>query len=129
MWLVNSMSGSDYLWPVSQLAFRQVFQTGLRRLGLHHIRLTPDGLRPGGATFFFMKCMSIPTFQLLGLRRSFSSLEAYVQEATCNVTSDSIRAFSGPTTGLKEVVSYTVHVWNTPPVLPCRSLFPLRKRR
>ena len=86
-WYTEGCDAQTKLWPGSPAKFGKAFKHLLCRLGLERLGFTAGSMRPGGATKAFVEGMSIANLKYLGRWRVEHSLETYIQEAMCQLTS------------------------------------------
>ena len=80
-WLIVGCGPQGRLWPGPSAGLTKTFALVLGCLGLSQLPLTPDCLRPGGATRLFLPGSAIRHLKYKGLWGVESSLEVYAQEA------------------------------------------------
>ena len=69
------------IWEASFSRFSKLFKQLTLELGVEKCRFTPASLRPGGATMFFGRGISIAALRFLGRWTVERSLEHYIQQA------------------------------------------------
>lgn len=82
-WL-RSLKPSNHdlpIWGSSPSRFGKLFRQLSQELYIEKCRFTPASLRPGGATMFFGKGISIPVLRFMGRWTVERSLEHYIQQA------------------------------------------------
>lgn len=69
------------VWEAPPSRFAKLFKQLALELGVEKCKFTPASLRPGGATMFYGRGMSIPVLRFLGRWTVERSLEHYIQQA------------------------------------------------
>ena len=83
-WLLRGISAQrlrSRLWPFSEADFRKRWDRACAMLGLGFLRLTPGGLRGGGACHHFLTFQNVPAVRRRGRWAHEDTLEHYLQEA------------------------------------------------
>ena len=121
-WLIHELPLNAYLWPSSGLRFRQLFASLADLCGLQHSRLSPGGLRAGGATWLFTETANIGHLQFTGRWRSPQSLHSYIQEAmSCLVW---LERPASTRLLCQAAISVLRTLWDFPPARPCHLFGP-----
>ena len=85
-WLVRGMDNEVRLFHGGTAKFRRLFHTAVKALHLESLRLSPAGLRAGGATHLFTSGrMDVSRIKYRGRWASLSTLEHYIQEASAQL--------------------------------------------
>ena len=82
-WLrsLQLQNSDERIWESSPQQFGRLFKQVAKELGIGRCRFTPASLRPGGATMYFGKGISIPVLRFMGRWTVEKSLEHYIQQA------------------------------------------------
>ena len=82
-WLrdIHKENSQERLWPSSRHVFVKMFKQITAELEITSCGFSPASLRPGGATMYFSKGVSIPVLRFMGRWTVEKSLEHYIQQA------------------------------------------------
>ena len=82
-WLktIHIPHSEQLIWDRSPRVFALLMKQVMRELGVANCKFTPASLRPGGATMYYSRGISISTLRFMGRWSVERSLEHYIQQA------------------------------------------------
>ncbi len=126
-WLVKGMRGDSRLFHGGPGKFRSLFRKVVVALGLESPKITPAGLRAGGATHKFVtNALDIGRLKYRGRWASLNTLEHYLQEASAQLAM--LQLEDSVLTRLSGICDRAV-VFQAPPGQPWQSFFSRPSRR
>ena len=88
----RSSSGTDLVFPFTPAHFRHLLHNTVQKLGLGPTPYVPHSLRHGGATYDYMRRVSIEDIMLRGRWKAMESARRYIQQGRAMLVQQTVPA-------------------------------------